>query len=145
MRRKLQAKLNSKKGFTLVELLIVVAIIAILVAVSIPMVTGALDRARIATDQANERAARGAATVEYLTGADYQNAADAQFYYDAESGKLVDQATDVTTPYGQCSKHKDGILRVSIDAENGEVTVQWTNAEGTPFGEGKGNPHGIDG
>ena len=53
MRRKLQAKLNSKKGFTLVELLIVVAIIAILVAVSIPLVNTSLDKARIATDQAN--------------------------------------------------------------------------------------------
>ena len=39
MRNVLKTKLN-KKGFTLAELLVVVAIIAILVAVSIPIFTG---------------------------------------------------------------------------------------------------------
>ena len=48
---------NSKKGFTLAELLIVVAIIGVLVAVSIPIFTAQLRKARLATNQANARAA----------------------------------------------------------------------------------------
>ena len=41
---------RSKKGFTLAELLIVVAIIAVLVAISIPIFTSQLKKARLAVD-----------------------------------------------------------------------------------------------
>ena len=50
-------KKNNKKGFTLAELLIVVAIIAVLVAISIPVFTAQLEKAREATDAANIRSA----------------------------------------------------------------------------------------
>lgn len=46
---------RSKKGFTLAELLIVVAIIGVLVAISIPIFSGQLEKAREATDAANIR------------------------------------------------------------------------------------------
>ena len=49
-------KLN-KKGFTLAELLIVVAIIAVLVAISIPVFSSQLEKSREAVDAANLRAA----------------------------------------------------------------------------------------
>ena len=48
---------RDRKGFTLAELLIVVAIIAVLVAIAIPTFSGALDKANKATDDANIRAA----------------------------------------------------------------------------------------
>lgn len=48
---------SNKKGFTLAELLIVVAIIAVLVAIAIPVFTSQLEKAREATDAANIRAA----------------------------------------------------------------------------------------
>ena len=50
-------KLNTKAGFTLAELLIVVAIIAVLVAIAIPVFTAQLEKSREATDAANIRAA----------------------------------------------------------------------------------------
>lgn len=48
---------NRKKGFTLAELLVVVAIVAILAAISIPIFTRRLEASREATDLANVRSA----------------------------------------------------------------------------------------
>src|SRR6266699_4212953 len=45
------------KGFTLIELAMVLAIIAVLAAVLTPMVTGYLDQARVARAQADTRTA----------------------------------------------------------------------------------------
>jgi type IV pilus assembly protein PilA len=59
-------KMNNRKGFTLAELLIVVAIIAVLVAIAIPVFTSQLEKAREATDVANVRSGYGAAVSEYL-------------------------------------------------------------------------------
>ncbi|MEG1470499.1 MAG: prepilin-type N-terminal cleavage/methylation domain-containing protein, partial [Anaerovoracaceae bacterium] len=83
LRTALHKKIN-KRGFTLAELLVVVAIIAILVAVSIPIFSGKLEEARKNTDLANVRAAKAVAVVEYLSNQvlDYR-------YYDAINGVLV--------------------------------------------------------
>ena len=48
---------KNTKGFTLAELLIVVAIIAVLVAISIPIFTSQLEKAREAVDLSNVRSA----------------------------------------------------------------------------------------
>nr|WP_294671718.1 prepilin-type N-terminal cleavage/methylation domain-containing protein [uncultured Blautia sp.] len=61
-------KYKSKKGFTLAELLIVVAIIAVLVAISIPIFTGQLEKARRAVDMQNARAIESALVLAYNTG-----------------------------------------------------------------------------
>ena len=58
---------NNKKGFTLAELLIVVAIIGVLVAISIPIFTSQLEKAREATDIANIRSAYAEAATEAIT------------------------------------------------------------------------------
>ena len=62
-------KLN-KKGFTLAELLIVVAIIAVLVAISIPIFSSQLEKSRDAVSVANIRAAYAEASTAYLTGSE---------------------------------------------------------------------------
>ena len=62
-------KLN-KKGFTLAELLVVVAIIAILIAIAIPIFTNALENAQLRTNQANIRAVKAAAVTEILANWD---------------------------------------------------------------------------
>ena len=57
---------GNNKGFTLAELLIVVAIIAVLVAIAIPVFTTQLERSRESTDLSNVRAAYAEAVAEYL-------------------------------------------------------------------------------
>lgn len=59
----------NNKGFTLAELLIVVAIIAVLVAISIPVFTAQLEKAREATDAANIRSAYAQNQVDLISGA----------------------------------------------------------------------------
>ncbi len=57
---------KNNKGFTLAELLIVVAIIAVLVAIAIPVFTSQLEKSREATDMANVRSAYAALVTGYL-------------------------------------------------------------------------------
>ena len=59
-------RLNEKKGFTLAELLIVVAIIAVLVAIAIPIFTTQLEKSREAVDLANIRSAYAEVVAAHL-------------------------------------------------------------------------------
>ena len=65
---------KNKKGFTLAELLIVVAIIAVLVAIAIPVFTSQLEKSRDSVTVSNLRAAYAEAQTAYLTGDDGGNA-----------------------------------------------------------------------
>ena len=138
---KLRAKLKENSGFTLVEMLIVVAIIAILIAVSIPMVSSSLEKAREAVDDANHRDAIGLGNIMFLTGeADFSASdADQTFYYcvdENRQGKLV--STTETDAKNQAEKAqctcpsrttgsksaKDNIITVTI-AKDGTVSAAW--------------------
>lgn len=68
-------KMNNK-GFTLMEMLIVVAIIAVLVAIAIPVFTNQLEKAREATDMANIRSAYAEVMATALTDTDRSSDAE---------------------------------------------------------------------
>ena len=59
-------KMN-KKGFTLMEMLIVIAIIAILIAIAIPTFTSALEKSRQRTDMANVRSLKSLVVADYMS------------------------------------------------------------------------------
>lgn len=122
-----QKKLKKSGGFTLVEMLIVVAIIVILVVVSIPMISGNLEEARKATDAANERAAKSVALIEYMNGN-----TTSPLYYDAAAGTV--SGTQPTEGYNQAEqpnadssgnlKKGEGVVKVTVTvADTGEVTM----------------------
>ena len=119
----LREKFRKNEGFTLVEMLIVVAIIAILIAVSISLVGESLEKAREATDTANERAAIGLAETMYLAGIweDTKNA----YKIDGASGSFDTAGTGDEFAYGKCSDHEGGYITVTI-ANDGSATCKWT-------------------
>ena len=59
-------KKRNQKGFTIMEMLIVVAIIAILVAIAIPTFNSALTKSKEAADVANIRAAYAEMMMDYM-------------------------------------------------------------------------------
>lgn len=143
LRKSLAKKLKKTGGFTLVEMLIVVAIIAILVAVSIPMVNSSLNKARTATDDANERAAKGAALVTFM-GTEPVPSTAKVYCYDAANGIAKEQlsgscvgvggATGIES-YGQGSKDgsttRSGHVHVTIDPTktDTEMTkIEWSGS-----------------
>lgn len=64
--KKLMRRMREEKGFTLAELLIVVAIIAVLVAIAIPIFSSQLEKSKEATDMANVRAAYATLVTKYI-------------------------------------------------------------------------------
>ena len=118
----LKNKANNKKGFTLAELLIVVAIIGILVAISFPIFTSQLDKSRKATDDANLRAAKSAASVLVLD----ESTNNKGYYYDVKKGVLTE--TKPAEGYGKHANNKDDIIQVTITKNEDEpVKVEWVD------------------
>lgn len=62
---KFRRRLNKEEGFTLVELLIVIAILGILIALAVPRMSGISDSARERAIEANKRTLVSAATMWY--------------------------------------------------------------------------------
>lgn len=117
MFKKMLKKKINKKGFTLAELLIVIAILGILVAISIPVFVGRLNDARDKTDKANERAAKAAAVTAFLN----EDITAGDKYYNADKGTLVDTKGDAGEAYGQ---NETGVIKVTVSA-SGEVSIEW--------------------
>lgn len=94
-------KIKNTKGFTLMEMLIVVAIIAVLVAIAIPTFTSSLNKARVATDEANIRSGYASVMADVLTSQISVSADDADKATDMIYTLLVDgsvkKAGDTTT------------------------------------------------
>ena len=115
---------NKNKGFTLAELLIVVAIIGVLVAVSIPIFNSQLEKAKQATDLSNMRSAKAAAVAEWLTNS---ASSEQEYVYDAGAGRVYLKGETIPAGYGRSSTPVTSFSTVM------------TGASGTPNENGTAN------
>lgn len=116
-------KLTNKKGFTLMEMIIVVAIIAVLAVITIPTLTGNTKKAEKAADAANLRSAKAVYQVMAMEG----TAPTSGMVFDTATSTFVTLAegkTGADYKCGQCTVtngHKDKWIVV-----NG-TSVEWSD------------------
>ena len=115
---------NNKKGFTLAELLIVVAIIAVLVAIAIPVFTAQLEKAREATDLSNIRAAYAEVSADALLN----DTAD-----DISKTVVLKQQQNGWQTAGDLLIGEVDVSNLAV-VKDGTVEVTWVPTEGTTLG-----------
>lgn len=96
---------KNEKGFTLMEMLIVVAIIAVLVAIAIPTFTSSLNKAKAATDAANIRAGYASMMLQVLEGdlsGNTPTITEGTKYYLQKDGTVATTITTTTTTAYEC-------------------------------------------
>ena len=133
----------------MVEPLEEIAIIGVLVAVSIPIFTSQLNKAREATDVANERAGKAAAVAAYMTADEGATSGETIYFYNASTGEVVastgrkpsgyghkytatqDDPVGVTgVTKGNAVNNTDKFVQIKITAKTdgtAAAVVSWTN------------------
>ena len=130
MKNLMKTKVN-KKGFTLAELLIVVAIIAVLVAISIPIFTSQLEKSRDATDEANVRSAIAEVTAAVLSD-DKKDSGNGDVTYKDGTYTMIVKATGQKAGWSGAEKTTDSIKIGGHDVD--PSTKSWT-VSGTSEGD----------
>lgn len=105
---------KNQKGFTLMEMLIVVAVIAILVAVAIPVMNAQMHKVKVRTDWANVRAYYAEIQTDYMLTGKYNPKVKTDWHsngsYDWKNFNFLD---------GQTVSLKAGICAVSFTEGEG--------------------------
>ncbi len=122
--------LRNKKGFTLIEMLVVIAIIAVLVAIVIPVVGNSTNKAACATNAANLRSVKAEITTALLTNdeAKYDLAAIKA----AAAGGTTTVQSCVKTPTGGGTAPEVPTAKATTDPEvaaDTPMVVEYVNGE----------------
>lgn len=144
---------RGKKGFTLMEMLIVVAIIGVLTAISIPTFSNTLKKSKAAVDAAAVRNAKAVAVTTHLLEND---GTDKTYYFDSNCilyndptgivgyGKsdveLPNEAFHLPDDFAE-GVPKDGYVSITITAL-GEVSACWNGGTVSPTPEESDPPSG---
>ena len=150
------AKKLNKKGFTLAELLIVVAIIAVLVAIAVPIFNNSLVKARYGVHSSNGRALKSMAIAELLASPEFtamdiadddKFIAHGSYDFDNETFEIstITKYTGSTEPGMWAANTASGEPN-SLATWDGSTSNKYTEFDGTTdnintigrFGTGKG-------
>ena len=109
---------RSRKGFTLIEMLVVIAIIAILVAIIVPVVGGSSVRAAAATNAANLRSVEAIVKIALIED-------DGMFDALEEAGQTIDSPEDwiIDALFGSGSSAFLNQNLATVTASNGTITL----------------------
>ena len=103
---------KAKKGFTIIELVIVIAVIGILAAVLIPTFSGVIEKANLAAAQEAAKNAYTQYLVDHATDGKAQDniciAVDGTYYFEVTNGELS------VTPVENHSAHAEGYATITI-------------------------------
>ena len=115
---------KNKKGFTLAEILIVVAIIAVLAAIAIPLFVGAFDRAKEAVFNSNQSAIKSIGVAMLLSDGNVDFEANKTFYAYAivDHGKI---GTVMVISEEECAKQRMDIFCADTYEEWAEWYGDW--------------------
>ena len=122
---------QNRNGFTLMEMLIVIALIAVLVAIAIPTIASQLERPREAADLANVRAAYAQVSAEALLGDPQfkvtvdlkQKQADWQSANPVNIGGIVHDKNQEDTVNWKGVAAPNGTCTVSYNEEHGIILI----------------------
>lgn len=121
------------KGFTLMEMLIVIAIIAVLVAIAIPVLGAQLDRSKDAADEANARSAYALIQADAMSpakssGGGYGSPTGT---WDGDNHKYTVKLSDGTSQTFEFSDRTTSVSDVTSVPSNGAITLTLTYGGGT--------------
>ncbi len=130
---------KAKKGFTIIELVIVIAVIGILAAVLIPTFSGVIDKAnasaaaqnaKVIYEEASVAAAMGGVSLDGVKIADEND----KYVYTVDGGSLtgpVEGAPAGMTATSVKSKMKIYMSGVSVKIENNVITFTYSSSANT--------------
>ena len=132
---------QNRSGFTLMEMLIVIALIAVLVAIAIPAIASQLERSREAADLANVRAAYAQVSAEALLGNPQftvtvdlkQKQADWQSANPVNIGGIVHYKNQGDTVNWKGVAAPNGTCIVSYNKDHGIILTWSGKASAYPF------------